>query len=257
MTNPGRLFALSILPLVLFSATGATLAARKPEGQGEKDGYYWYQKSLLSLEAKLYEQSLDELSKAIKIEPKSPQYRYQQAIVNFALARWDRAEESLQAALVADAYYTEAHNLLGAVLSEKGDRAGALAEFQKVLADRNYATPEKVWVNIALLQEQMGNLEEAVTSYRRALDASNGYMRAHYGLAQVLDRMQRWDESIAEYAVAAKEYESSPEFQYKFGLACFRAGRKLEAREHLELVVRRAPGSTDASKAEDLLKLIN
>ncbi len=241
--------------LLLYTGAPAPAASKTPPG-GEKDAYYWFQKGLLGFEGKNYDQAIEDFGKAIRMEPENPTYRYQLAVVYFALARWEDSERELRSALKVNAYYSDAHNLLGAILAEKGDRPGALAEFQKVLSDKSYATPWKVWVNVALLYEQMGNLEEAVVSYRKALDAQNGYARAHYGLAQVLDRMGRLDEAIAEYKVASRDYETSPEFQYRVGLACFRAGRRDEAREHLNEVVRRAPGTTDASKAEDLLKLL-
>ncbi len=51
------------LLLLLLAFTPLCLAAKKPPAEGQKDGYYWYQKSLLSFEAKNFEQAIEELGK--------------------------------------------------------------------------------------------------------------------------------------------------------------------------------------------------
>lgn len=251
----GLACAALLLLVSALSACGGTQAP--PRRSRQEDAIYHYRQSLLQLDQRRYKESLEELGEAVRLDPENPLFRYQYGVVHFAMGEWDNAETKLREALELDPRYADAHNLLGAVLSEEGDREGALAEFHKVLADRTYPTPARVWVNIALLYEQMGNPEEAVTAYRKALDAEPGYGRAHYGLAQALEQSGQMDEALAEYEVAAREYAGQAEFEFRFGLACFRAGQTDRAREHLTLVVKKAPGTTDAARAEELLKLID
>jgi len=248
------LAGLFLATLLLGGCGGSARPTQAPPRQQEALNHY--RKGLLGLDQKRYAESLKEFEEAVRLDPQNAAFRYQLGQVHYSLGEWDAAEAALREVTKLDPYNADARLLLGAVLSEKGQRQAALDEFRTVLANRNYSTPEKAWVNVALLYDQMGNPEEAIGSYHKALDANPHYARAHYGLAQALDKLDRLKEAIAEYEIAAPDYEDSSEFHYRAGLACFRSGLKEQAKQHLGMVVQKSPGTTDAVKAEELLKLI-
>ena len=254
----------SVIPVVIASSllllAGVLLfgcAGKREEASTPREAAFdHYKMSLVLMDQKRYTDSRTEIAKAVKMEPSNESFHYQLGVVNFALGDWDAAEQALRGALAINPKNSEAHSWLGAVLSEQGRRDEALLEFQKVLTDRSYETPEKIWVNIALLYDEMNNLDEAIVSYRKALDGNQKYSRAHFGLAQALDKVGRLDDAIAEYAIAENDYNADPEFHYQYGFACFRAHRLDTAKEQFSTVMRNSPGTTAAAKAQELLKLI-
>ena len=282
ISRVGMWFLAGGIALALVAAAcGGPRAASSMKSRDE-EALNHYRRGIVAFEQRRYADSLKELQQAVKLAPDKPEISYRLALVHYSLGEWDAAEAAVRPVVEADPYSSDARLLLGAVLSEKGQHEAALGEFKAVLADRTYTTPEKAWVNIALLYEKMGNLDEAVTAFRKALDANPKHSRAHYGLAEAFDKMNRLPEAIAEYEVASGDYEELPEFHYQYGLACFRRLKNLEkgspeekgqgpggagaasdimalkecARKHLDTVVKRVPGTTDASRAEEILKLI-
>ena len=59
-----------------------------------------------------------------------------------------------------------------------------------------------------------------------------------------------------EYEVAAPDYKNNGEYQYRLGLVYMKLGRPDLAREHLTRCEELSPGSENASKAYDLMKML-
>ncbi len=74
-------------------------------------------------------------------------------------------------------------------LERQGDFDAALTSYR--LALRDHPNDPKILQNIAIAYSKTGRLEEAIRSYRRALDVAPQLSGAHYGLAFLL--LQRKD----------------------------------------------------------------
>src|SRR5262249_7058539 len=120
--------------------------------------------------------------------------------------------------------------------------------------------------------------DKAVDAYRAALGAKASYPPAQFGLAQALEKANRLPEALEQYRLAGETYyKNSPQFQYRYGVACCRHATDLEkqmrdgrrpdlaseiarwkglAADKLEMVVQKSPGTTESEQAEGLLKLI-
>jgi len=96
----------------------------------------------------------------------------------------DRAEKLLREALAADLYHGPAHNNLGTLLLAQGDLYDASEEFQwaaKLLP--GHPDPR---MNLALTLEIAGRTDEALSTYRTALEL----YPEHIGSIQALTRLQ-------------------------------------------------------------------
>ena len=174
----------------------------------------------------------------------------------FVAGRLPAAEQSFRKALAVDPFLSDAQNNLGAVLDRTGRKAEAEEAYRKALADPTYTTPEKVHLNLGLLFASQGRDDDAVAEMRKAVELDPKFYQGHYELASLLDRTGRLDEAVRLYEVAAPGYRTDGSYHYRLGLACFRLKRTDEARKHLERVLEVAPGSENAAKADDLLKLM-
>jgi Flp pilus assembly protein TadD len=174
----------------------------------------------------------------------------------FLAGRNAEAEKAFDKALKMDPYLTDARNNLGALYDATGRRAEAEKEYEKVLQDSTYQSPEKVYLNLGLLYGSEGRQTESIAELRKAVEINPKFWRAHYELASTLDRAGQFDEAAREYEVAAPDYKNSGEYHYRLGLVYMKLGRPELAREHLTRCEELSPGSENASKAYDLMKML-
>ncbi|HJQ97007.1 MAG TPA: tetratricopeptide repeat protein [Candidatus Polarisedimenticolaceae bacterium] len=201
-------------------------------------------------------ESLDIIEKAVASDPKNASLRNFAGQLNFFAGRHAEAEKQFNEALKIDAYMTDARNNLGSLYDATGRKDLAEQEYKKALADTAYPTPEKVHLNLGLLYLSQGRQDEAIAEFRRGVEINPKFWRGHYELASALDKSGKLEEAIREYEVALPDYKSNAEYHYRLGLAYMKDQQPPKAREHLSRCQELAPGSENASKALDLLKMI-
>ena len=87
-----------------------------------------------------------------------------------------------------------AYRVQGYEAQERGDKAEALALFQKAIAlDPSYPAP---YNDLGIVREEQGNLKEAEKMYRQALDRNPNYLEAHANLAMLYERMEDKEKAI-------------------------------------------------------------
>jgi arylsulfatase A-like enzyme/Tfp pilus assembly protein PilF len=166
----------------------------------------------------------------------------------------DKAAVLLQAVIAAHPDYADAYNGLGVVYSRKGRHADARAAFRKVIElDPTSAT---AYENIAVDEIAAGDLAAASADLTRALALDPRLASAHNALAAVHMRQGRTTDAIAEWQAALQLNPRLYDALYNLGTVLFDAGRRDEARPHLERFVREAPPAryaADIRKIEALL----
>ena len=227
---------------------------------------------------KQFQAAVAEFQQAVAKDGTRPEYRFQLAMAWFSVGDWKNAEEASRFVFEQDGTFWDAALLHGSALGELGRFDEAIAVFESLAQNPACTMPEKAWVNIGKLYEKLNTPDKAVEAYRSALRVKPNYPPAHYGLAQALEKANRLTDALEQYRIAGETYyQNSPEFQYRYGVACFRHASDLEtqmretnraelageirrwkslAAERLETVVRKAPGTTESEQAEGLLKLI-
>jgi type IV pilus assembly protein PilF len=116
-----------------------------------------------------YKVTLDELRKAILVDPKyGPAYDVY-GLVYMELAEDKLAEEYFHRALEIDAGDSEAHNNYGWFLCTRGRYDEGLAQFSVALSNPLYASPELAMANAGSCAEKKGDLAQAEVNFLRAL----------------------------------------------------------------------------------------
>ena len=98
------------------------------------DSFYYYREQA-SLQAHQYQRALDDLAKAIGLNPKELLYRAELAVVNIRVGRSEEAVKVLQEALQIDPSYSEAYRLMGLAyiyLKKKNEACEALAKAKEL-----------------------------------------------------------------------------------------------------------------------------
>ena len=123
----------------------------------------------------------------------------------------------------------DAHNLMGAILSAKGDREGAAASFGE--AARLEPDNALFLANLGEAARQRGNLEAALDALRRAvaLDAHSAQAFNNLGIVR-FDRRE-FEEAVRVYENAIANDDSYPEAHNNLGNALRALGRNDDAVE--------------------------
>jgi Flp pilus assembly protein TadD len=119
------------------------------------------------------------------------------------LLSWQRAgvyqsEEKLwNVTLAQNPNCSMAHNNLGSILMERGDLAGAMAQFQEAIAI-NPGTLE-ARDNIGMVLMSKGQIDEAINQFQRNLEINPAYAEAHNDLGNAFFEKKQWDKAIDQY----------------------------------------------------------
>ncbi len=197
------------------------------------------------------------LDECVQREPDNAALHHFRAQLAFRAGRLEEAEAGFLRAIAIDPYFADARNFLGAVYQELGRPDDAEREYRAALADPAYPTPEKVYLNLGQLYSDQGRDREAIESVRRAVELNPRYYQGHFVLAGLLERGDLLVEAAREYEVAEPGYRQNVEFYYRLGLAYFRLGQHDRARNSLSRALVVGPGSESASRADELLRMID
>ena len=74
---------------------------------------FYYYREQAALKARQYQRALDDIAKAIELNPKDLTYKAEQAVVNLRVGRYEEAVQILNNILKEDPKYAEAYRLLG------------------------------------------------------------------------------------------------------------------------------------------------
>ncbi len=109
-----------------------------------------------------------------------------EALYRSAIARFDAGDgpgalANCQRVLAVEPAHAAAFNLLGVLLAERLDHAGAVAAFSRSLAVRLHSS--SAWHNLANSLDQLGRLDEARAAYAKARELDPALVEAQFELA--------------------------------------------------------------------------
>ncbi|MCK5680654.1 tetratricopeptide repeat protein, partial [bacterium] len=98
----------------------------------------------------------------------------------------ERAIAELQAAIVFNPEYGDAHCTLGTIYIKQKKYDLAETELLQVCNNRLYPTPEKAYHYLGNLYREQGKTRQALGCYRKALQLNQEYFPSHYELSRLL-----------------------------------------------------------------------
>jgi tetratricopeptide (TPR) repeat protein len=147
-------------------------------------------------------------------------------------------------------YLFNAHYLLGSILEEQGDNAGALAEFDRALILR----PDTATLRYrkAIIYREQGKIDEAVSEIEAALKADPALPPANYLLGLLRLEKEDWAGARGYFEKAAAGNAEVASSRYCLGYIAFREGRTDDA-----VASYRAALAADANQKEARIALGN
>ncbi|MGD9691161.1 MAG: hypothetical protein AB7K52_15910 [Phycisphaerales bacterium] len=139
---------------------------------------------------------LDALNEQEPVPPGAPGHAERQVEQAEALAR---AEDLLRRALTADLYCGPAHNNLGVVYLKQSPARLYEAASEFAFAQRLMPGASDTRMNLALTLERAGKIDDALASYRSALEASRGHLPSIQAIARLQIKHARADDRTRQY----------------------------------------------------------
>lgn len=145
-----QLVTASYAPYLLERATMRVNAGQARQAMLDYDGYFkavngqvndlfYYYREQAALKARQYQRALDDIAKAVELNPNDLTYQAEQAAVNLRVGRYDTAMKLLQAIIQTNPKYAEAYRLLGLCHIQLKQKEEACKNFNKAkeLGDPN------------------------------------------------------------------------------------------------------------------------
>ena len=106
---------------------------------GQVNDVFYYYREQAALKARQYQRALDDIAKAVELNPKDLTYQAEQAVVNLRVGRYEEAVRILGNVIKTEPKYAEAYRLLGLcqIQLKKTDEACANFNKAKELGDPN------------------------------------------------------------------------------------------------------------------------
>ncbi len=119
------------------------------------------------------------------------------------------------------------HNNLGNALGRLGELDEAVASFRRaLLLNPDFAEAHS---NLGCALLELGRFDDAAASYRRALEIESGFAEAHHNLGNALRGLGKLDDAAASYRRALEFKPNFAEAHCNLGIALRLQGRTAEA----------------------------
>jgi len=190
--------------------------------------------------------ALEELGAAKSLDPSYPKLYNIYGLVYAMLGDRAKAEESFRQAIALAPDDSDIRENWGAYLCATGRAREAMPEFEQVLRDPLYKSPEIALINAGKCSIALGQTKNADEFFRRALTASPGNATAAYNLALLAYRESRVGEARAWMRPVMQQAAPPPEALY-LGMCIERKQGDREAERSYESQLRnRWPDSPEA-----------
>jgi Tfp pilus assembly protein PilF len=150
------------------------------------------------------------LKDAIQLDPDNAQFHNTLGLVYLNLGRPIDGQAEIQAAIDLDKNNPDYHHNLGIALAQQSRFDDAITAYKKALSFPTYTTPEVAYYNMGEAYIRLRKSQEAVESFRAAIQLEPVMVAAHYGLGLALSQAGRHDDAKAAFRQARDIDPASP-----------------------------------------------
>jgi len=223
----------------------------------------YYNTGLSFMQVGDYSSAIENFMKAENIRKDDPKLYNAMGLAYMGKGLLNESEFYLKKALKLNPDYSEARNNLGVVLYQMGRYDEAIREFEKVLSDVLYKTPQQAYLNLGLVYFAKGDMRRAVFYFKKAISIDPGFALAHANLGFTYFELKSYDEAKESLERASELLKKMPGSEINLAEVALYLGRIYlikknykKAVEFFEEVIKLAPGTNMEKEAKEKIKEI-
>jgi len=169
-----------------------------------------YENAVRNLTANRLALGMAALKEAIQLDPQNAQFHNTLGLVYLNLGRPIDGQAEIEMAIELDKNNADYNHNLGIALAQQGKFEEAIVAYKKALSFPTYSTPEVAYYNMGEAFIRLRKPQEAVESFRAAIQLEPTMVAAHYGLGLALSQAGKPDEAKAAFRQARDLDPASP-----------------------------------------------
>ncbi len=201
------------------------------------------------------EDSIPHLRKVVELDPRDADGRLRLARALMETRRTDEATKEVAALLAQQPDNLDGILLSGRIHAVNGNPEAAEREFSRV-KDLSSATRDqraRATLNMALLRQAQGRIQESIDFYGETLKISPDQPQALFNLAVILASNQRLKGAAELYQRLLRLDPSRTDVRYRLAVTEMGRGELKAASEHFEILVRDRPLAIELVTSSSLL----
>lgn len=247
------LTAALVVAISLSSCTGPSKKERAEKLKEQADVYY--KMGEMQFGQGNYPLALRELHKSEQFDPESTSTQNLLGLSYFARRMYSDAEKHFKKALDIDTTYASARLNLGALYLETSRWDKALKEFDVLLKDVFYTTPELLHNNKGWAYYNKGELKKAIDSYNKAIALNSQYAAAYNNRGLAQEKLKRKKSARKSFKKALEITPTYTDANYNYGRLMIRVNKK-KARQLFKKVIELEPDSKMGQSSKEYLNLL-
>ena len=241
--NPKSAELLTILGGVLFldgQHLNSAIAMKKAEALAPLDHHNRFTLAMAYVVLGRRDWAKPELEKLQERQPRNPLYLYWLARLDYDAQLFKKGITKFEEVLRLDPKFTNAYDNLALCYEGLGQHDEAIRTYQRAIDLNRASQKPSPWpaLNLGSLLSRIGKLEEAERALRESIDCDSTLSQARYQLGVVLEKMERIAEAIKELSQAAVLDPTYPEPHYALGRIYRRTGEVSKAEGALHIFQR-------------------
>ncbi len=248
-----KLYFLSVLLIALIGCSTGEVKEKTPQELSD----LYTDMGTSSLLRGEFPKAVEDLRKALKLNPVNAVARAHLGLAYFSLGRKQEGKAELQRSVIDDPKYSDGFVNLGSIAAEEKNYTLAKHYYKKALENLEYKYRHRALTSLSQVYFQEGNLIDAKFYLQQSLTLNPDYCQSNFLSGSISMREKNYSAANISFKKSvSKLCAGNLEGVYQLGLSYYRLKQFQKAKQQFMSLIENNPQSMQAQAAGNLLKEI-